>query len=387
MRREHKMSECGELVFSNARLVLEDAVALGSLTIQGGRIAEVSIGPARASGLDCEGDLLLPGLVELHTDHLERELRPRKGVDWPALSALLSHDAKLAACGITTVLDAVVAGDTFGRQDRPGMLERSVTIVEEARSRAMLRADHHLHVRCEVGNSDVLPLYDRFGEGPLVRLVSLMDHTPGARQYADLERFRASLRNDHRLSEAEGEAYISQRQSLSDAHAAANRKAIAARASARGIVLATHDDAEPWHIEEAVALGATISEFPTTARAAQAARAARLTTILGAPNVVRGGSHNGNVAAAELGAADVLDALSSDYMPMSLIEAPFVLARDRVMTLSAALALVTVNPARMAGFEDRGRLEPGLRADLVRVRETSGPPIVRGVWREGSRVA
>jgi alpha-D-ribose 1-methylphosphonate 5-triphosphate diphosphatase len=189
------------------------------------------------------------------------------------------------------------------------------------------------------------------------------------------------------VSENDAETYISERQALSAQHALENRKAVAERARARGIVLATHDDAEPAHIAEAVALGATISEFPTTREAAQAARAAGMTTVLGAPNVVRGGSHNGNVSAADLAAEGLLDALSSDYMPMSLIEAPFVLARTKGITLADAVALVTANPARMVRLDDRGRIAPGLRADLVRVRETSLGPVVRGVWREGERVA
>ncbi len=116
-----------------------------------------------AGALDCEGDYLIPGLVELHTDHLERELTPRKGVEWPALSALLSHDAKLASCGITTVLDAVAIGDTFGKRERSGLLERAVGAVEEARGGGMLRADHFLHIRCEVATSNMMALYDRFG--------------------------------------------------------------------------------------------------------------------------------------------------------------------------------------------------------------------------------
>lgn len=377
----------GETVFTNARVVLPAECVAGSVRVRGGRVAQIDSGPSDASGIDCGGDLLIPGLVELHTDHLERELRPRKGVDWPAHSALLSHDAKLAACGITTVLDAVVAGDTFGRPERAGMLEASVRAIEEAKAGGHLRADHHIHVRCEVGNSDLMPLFQRFGSGPLVRMLSLMDHTPGTRQYADVGRFRAYLKTEYKVGGDEAEAYIRERRALSDRHAGENRKAVAARARARGIVLATHDDAEPAHISEAVALGATISEFPTTREAAAAARAAGLTTVLGAPNVVRGGSHTGNVSAADLAAEGLLDALSSDYMPFSLIEAPFALMRTRGLPVWQAIALVTANPARMAGFSDRGSIAPGLRADLVRLRETPHGVVVRGVWREGERIA
>jgi len=377
----------GDIVFTNARVVLPGECVTGSVAARGGRIADVAAGPSAVAGVDFGGDLLIPGLVELHTDHLERELRPRRGVDWPAHSALSSHDAKLAACGITTVFDAVVAGDTFGRPERAAMLETSVRVIEEAKAGRHLRADHYIHVRCEVGNSDLLPLFDRFGLGPLVRMVSVMDHTPGARQYADIDRFRAYLRTEYKVSEADTETYIRERQALSEKHAPENRRAVAARIRARGIKLATHDDADAAQIADAVALGAAVSEFPTTHEAAKAAYVAGLMTVLGAPNIVRGGSHNGNVSAADLAAEGLLDALSSDYMPFSLIEAPFALARTHGIALPDTIALVTANPARMAGFADRGTIAAGLRADLVRVRETPNGVIVRGVWREGERIA
>lgn len=377
----------GDIVFTNARVVLRRECVAGSVAVRAGRIADIAAGPSSVAGTDFEWDLLIPGLVELHTDHLERELRPRRGVDWPAHSALLSHDAKLAACGITTVFDAVVAGDTFGRPERAAMLETSVRVIEEAKAGGHLRADHHIHVRCEVGNADLLPLFERFGAGPLVRMLSLMDHTPGTRQYADIDRFRNHLKTEYKVGGDEAEAYIRERRALSDRYAPENRRAVAASARARGIVLATHDDADAAQIAEAVSLGAAVSEFPTTREAADAAHAAGLATIVGAPNVVRGGSHTGNVSAADLASEGLLDALSSDYMPLSLIEAPFVLVRTRGVALPDAIAFVTANPARMGRFDDRGAIAPGLRADLVRVRETPRGPIVRGVWREGERIA
>jgi alpha-D-ribose 1-methylphosphonate 5-triphosphate diphosphatase len=381
------MAVPNEVVFANARLVGEDAVRPGWLAVRDGWILDMGSRSAPGPALDCEGDFLMPGLVELHTDHLERELNPRRGVAWPAMSALLSHDAKLTACGITTVLDAVAVGDTFDRVERSEMLSAAVRAIEDASAAHLLRADHFLHLRCEVADPRLMAIYDRLGDGARVRLVSLMDHTPGARQYADVARYRAYLQSERRLSAPEAEAFITERQALSRAHADDNRKAIAARARERAIVLATHDDAEAAHIEEALALGATIAEFPTTRQAAAAARAGGRSTVLGAPNIVRGGSHNGNVAAAELAGEGLIDALSSDYMPVSLLGAPFGLAHAGTLPLEQAIALVTCRPAAMIGLDDRGRLRAGLRADLVRVHDHGGTPVVRGVWRQGVRVA
>ncbi len=152
--------------------------------------------------------------------------------------------------------------------------------------------------------------------------------------------------------------------------------------------MASHDDATAAHVEESIALGVRLAEFPTSLEAATLSHEAGLSVLMGAPNVVRGGSHSGNIAAADLARHGVLDVLSSDYVPFSLIHAPFLLA-DEIDTLSlpAAIAMVTSTPAKTVGLDDRGRIAPGLKADLVRVERRSDVPIVRGVWRDGRRVA
>ena len=164
--------------------------------------------------------------------------------------------------------------------------------------------------------------------------------------------------------------------------------AIAELAAGRGLALASHDDETPAHVDEAVSLGVSISEFPTTAGAAQAARSHGLSILMGAPNVVRGGSHSGNVGAADLAAAGLLDILASDYVPISMLHAVCLLAEAPVgLGLPGAMALVSANPAKAAGLDDRGRIAPGLRADLVRFRLIDGVPHIRAVWRAGKRVA
>lgn len=377
-----------ERIFSNARLVLADRVVHGSLAIRDGLIAAIDEGLARLPAAeDMEGDLLVPGLVELHTDNLERHLAPRPGVRWPSGAALLTHDAQLAAAGITTVLDAVAVGAAVDGSERPEILGEAIQALHRARANRDLRADHYLHVRCEVSDPALGALWPVVRDDPLIRLVSLMDHTPGQRQFVDEEKFRAYYRGKHRLADSEIDALIERSREGQARHADPHRREIAAHCRARGWSLASHDDATIAHVEEAAALGCTIAEFPTTIAAAEAARDRGLRTIMGAPNLVRGGSHSGNVATAELAKAGLLDMLASDYVPISLLHGAFMLHQECGATLSDAVSTVSLVPARTVGLVDRGALAVGLRADFIRVRVTDGIPVTRETWAGGRRVA
>jgi alpha-D-ribose 1-methylphosphonate 5-triphosphate diphosphatase len=184
------------------------------------------------------------------------------------------------------------------------------------------------------------------------------------------------------------ERFIAERLADHARYAAPHRAHIARRAAELGLALASHDDATLAHVEEAVADGVAIAEFPTTLEAAAAAHDAGLAILMGAPNVVRGKSHSGNISATDLVRAGLLDILSSDYVPYALLQAAFILPqRVDGLTLPQALATVTLNPARAARLEDRGQIAAGKRADLVRVAVINGLPVVRGVWRGGRRVS
>lgn len=377
-----------ETVLTNARLVLVDRVVAGSLVISGARIVEVAEGGSALPGAeDLDGDYLMPGLVELHTDNLEKHIQPRPKVHWPTSSALLAHDAQVTASGITTVLDAIAVGGTLSEDIRDHIVRDSAEAITRFRGDGLLRADHHLHMRCEVANKDVIRLFEPFKDHPLVRLVSLMDHTPGQRQFVDLEKLRIYYKGKHAMSDADFELMIEDRKESQVLYSDKHRRTLVEMAGAHDHVLASHDDATIEHVEEAVSLGLTVCEFPTTLEAARAAHGRGLRTIMGGPNVVRGGSHSGNVSAGELAEAGVLDALSSDYVPASLLHGAFLLHDMHGLPLPDAVATVTKNPAEMGRFEDRGSLEAGLRADLIRVRRLEdGVPVVRRVWRGGERM-
>ena len=218
-------------------------------------------------------------------------------------------------------------------------------------------------------------------------MCSLMDHTPGQRQFIDLRAFKTYYQGRYKLGDAEIEDVIRTQTEDHRRHAADNRVRLTQACRALALRIASHDDATVAHVEEAAGLGFTISEFPTTLDAARAARRHGMTTVAGAPNVVRGVSHSGNVAARDLAADGLIDALSSDYVPVSLLHGVFVLHRRIGLALSDAVAIVSRNPARMVGFEDRGEIVPGQRADLVHVTVRDDVPTVLCVWREGRRIA
>ncbi len=222
-----------------------------------------------------------------------------------------------------------------------------------------------------------------------VHLVSLMDHAPGQRQFASIEAASIYYQGTLGYSAEAFERFVHERVAHSEAHATPQRQAIAALCRERGIPLASHDDATLEHVDESDALGVSIAEFPTSMEAACRSRELGMAILMGAPNVVRGMSHSGNVSARELAAAGHLDVLSSDYVPFSLVQATFLLSLElKLCTLPEAVALVTANPARAAGLEDRGRIRVGCAADLVQVRAAPGQvPVVRRVWRAGRRVA
>jgi alpha-D-ribose 1-methylphosphonate 5-triphosphate diphosphatase len=374
-----------EMILTNAVLVLGGATLQGTLVVRDGLIVDAQSG--RSSALpaqDLDGDYLIPGIVDTHTDNLERQVQPRSLARWPSRSAMVAHDAQCAAAGVTTVFDALCLGDLGFDKDRIRTFQDGVVDLDSLNDAALLKADHFLHLRCEVPAFDMLPLFDTVADHPLVRIVSLMDHSPGVGQYANIDFYRA-LRRRGGLDDHYIEQRIKELQAQREQTRIPHRRALLERVAGRAIALASHDDRTQDEVAENAADGIRISEFPVTMEAAQAAKAHGMEVIAGAPNIVRGGSHSGNVSAADLLETGAVDAFASDYVPNSLVEAAFQCAQR--VGLAQAVALVTERPARLAGLDDRGTLQPGLRADLVRVRLHDGLPVVRQVWRAGERVA
>ncbi len=375
------------MILTNVRLVIENEIVPGTIEFDETGIISIDSGRCMLpAAVDGEGDILAPGLVEMHTDNLEKHFVPRPQVFWPnGVAAAIAHDAQMAAAGVTTVFDAVCAGTNSGAKDyRRSIFGAMIDAIEDGDAQGVFRIDHRVHIRCELTGAELLEDVAPHAGRRLVSLVSLMDHTPGQRQWRnlkDLERFHTGD-GDKALEEHRRE--VEERMKLVG-NVPGNWAAIVELFGGRGIPLATHDDTTVEHVETGVRSGAKISEFPTTLEAARCAHSHGMATIGGAPNVVRGGSHSGGVSASALARDGVLDGLSSDYVPSSLLQAVRHLAEDEGLGLPKALSFVTCNVADMVGLADRGRLRPGLRADLVRFRFAGGTPVVREVWSAGRR--
>lgn len=377
-------------ILTNAVIVLADRViARGWVAVAGGQIAEFGEGNPPERGEDLRGDLLMPGLVELHTDHLEAHYIPRPKVYWDPVAAVVSYDGQLATSGITTVLDSLRVWREESTEEMSGEAATLAQAIDAAREGGLLRIQHYLHLRCEVPTPHVVDQTAALIGRDDVRLASLMDHTPGQRQFRDDEKLRTYYRGKNGgMSEADLDRMFAIRRACHAQYSTDNHRRLVSMAHGHGRPLASHDDTTLEHVDQALRDGVAVAEFPTTLEAAEALHASGIRILMGAPNLVRGGSHSGNIATADLARRGLLDILSSDYVPASLLMAALQLPEAAPgIDLPAALRTVTKTPAETVGLHDRGEIAPGKRADLIRVHVAGDVPAVRSVWCAGERVA
>ena len=359
----------------------------GAVHFVGERIAAITEGDFVPRGaIDCDGDYLLPGLVELHTDNLERHLEPRPEVKLPHVQAILAHDGELASTGITTVFDALRVGSIVDPNARYDKYARAVASeILALRSTGALRIRHMIHLRAEVCSETLLDELAEFGPHDRVGLVSMMDHTPGQRQFRDLSQLKTYYAGKYGYTDDQFDRLVSERTRLGERVRDVHEEATVREAARLGATLASHDDTTPEHVVKSRSMGIRIAEFPTTLEAAEACRNNDIRIIMGAPNLIRGGSHSGNVSAGDLAAAGLLDIISSDYVPSLLLSSAFRLAAIW-NDLPRAVRSVTTTPADLTGLSDRGRIREGCLADLLRIRMIGDTPVIRAVWCGGDRV-
>lgn len=374
-------------ILANAQIVLPSEVIQGAIHLEAGRITAIEEGSLIPQGaIDCQGDLVMPGLIELHTDNIERHLQPRPKVGWPHLPAILAHDAELASAGITTVFDALRVGSVRGSKSNYGEYARALASeILDLRAKGLLRINHLLHLRAEVCSESLVEEMAKFGPEDHIGIVSLMDHTPGERQFRDIDKLREYMVGKHRIFEGAFLEHVAAQKALRAKYGELHEKTAVLEARRYGAVLASHDDTTAEQVSASFDKGVLFAEFPTTIEAARACCEVGTLVMMGAPNLIRGGSHSGNVAAKELAKLDLLDILSSDYVPSSLLSAALMLG-DLWGDIARAVATVTLAPALATGLKDRGRLEVGLRADVIRVTRIKDAGAVRGVWVNGERV-
>jgi alpha-D-ribose 1-methylphosphonate 5-triphosphate diphosphatase len=376
-----------EAIFTNYRLQLPDEEVLGTLVVRNGVIADVQPGVV-SHGQDGDGDYLLPGLVELHTDNFEQRLCPRPKVHWPIAMAAVYHDRDLAAAGITTVCDAIAVGDVTPTSMRMTQFGPMIDTIYQGQTEGRFAVDHRLHLRCELGYEPVHEVAATYAKHPLLSLISLMDHTPGQRQFVQIDKYKEYYQGKHGVAADEMEGFIQARIVAQQQHADENRRKLVKLTQEHHICLASHDDATPAHVQASLQEGAKIAEFPTTLDAAKEAHLHGLQVLMGAPNLILGQSHSGNVSAMELVAQGLVDIISSDYVPQSLLQAMFLIGQRQHQPLHEAMRLFTLNPAQAIGLDgDRGSLEVGKRADMITVHHDGTVPRLTSVYRQGQRVA
>ena len=379
----------GDLLVRNARVVLPDRVVReADLRVRGGTVVELTgdvLEPHGEPVLEADGDWLLPGLVDVHCDAIEREVQPRPGVCLPVDAALAELDGKLALCGVTTVFHAVSfgAGEGVRSNELAAALVRAIAAL--GRRRTLVR--HRAHVRLDVSNGAALPLVAALIEERAVGMLSFMDHTPGQGQHRDPKRYPEHLRTTSWAAEDEVDRIVAQKLAGRALVGEEDLRALADRAEAAWLPLAGHDPDTLDAVDRAIERGAGLVAFPVTLEAARYAADRGVHVCVGAPNVLHGRPHDGDLSARAAIAADAADVLCSDYYPAGLLQAVFALARDGAATLAEAVAMATANAAAAAGLQNAaGVIAPGWPADLVLVADDDGWPRVQGTVVDGELV-
>lgn len=376
-----------EQIYTNYRLQLPQEEVLGTLVVRDGLIADIQPGVVN-HGQNGQGDYLLPGLIELHTDNLERCMSPRPGIRWPLEAAAVYHDRDLASAGVTTVCDAIAIGDIATASPRLTSFGPMIDVISQGQKTGRFSVEHRIHLRCELSCEQVFEITAQYADNSLLSMISLMDHTPGQRQFIHLEKFKEYYIGKHGMNPAQMDEFVLIRQQKQQIYARKNRQALVELTQAKNISLASHDDATIEHVQEAVQDGVVLAEFPTTLEAAQAAHQSGLQVLMGAPNLVLGGSHSGNISAMELVLQDLVDVISSDYVPQSLLQSVFIIAHKTGKPIYEAMRLVTSNPAKAIHlFSDRGSLSIDKRADFVTVHDDGVVPRLISTICQGRRVA
>jgi alpha-D-ribose 1-methylphosphonate 5-triphosphate diphosphatase len=367
-------------ILTNARIVLPDRAIEGSVIVEEDRIAEIIEGRHFAEGIDLHGQWLIPGVIDLHTDYLEKEINPRPKTGFPLPVAFHMMDQRALACGMTTVLGGVRFSNDRSKESTlwGGNGFDLAAGYEELRRTSLAR--HYLHVRWDTNFEPVDDLLAQMQKLECIGNIVYNENIPGERQFQDLDELarRRAARGDKTIAEARAE--LDER--IRIGRSINNREKVKA-AFAGKLCIGSHDDTTEAHVIEAKAAGATLAEMPTSLIAARKAKELGLDVCMGAPNYLRGGSHCGNLSAVEAVNEGLVDALCSDYHFPSLLGAVVKMMAAGI-PVAQAVAYVTINPARILGWSaDFGSIEVGKKADLVSFHERGGFPIVTAAWVDG----
>lgn len=381
-----------QTILRNATLVLPESVwEHASLIIDGDHIAAICTNEeadqCEGRVVELDGKIVMPGMIDIHSDMIENFIQPRSTAVMDFDMALREAERVIAECGITTMFHSISmyrdgTWDVKEIRQAPQVKRLAALVDRYQHGRRLIR--HRYHLRYEIDNiacyDDVMNLIT----AGHVDLLSFMDHTPGQGQYKNLEIYRKHQPNDGRdLSDEEFAALVAQEQAK-EVVSFEGLKALADAAQARDIAIASHDDDTVEKLAVNQALGVRISEFPITLEVAEKATELGFMTVLGAPNILLGGSHSGNLSALDAIRANACGVLVSDYYPQALLHAVFYLTRKAGLPLWQAARFVTLNPATAVGMDDRiGSLAVGKQADVLVVDAAGAMPLLEQVYVAG----
>jgi alpha-D-ribose 1-methylphosphonate 5-triphosphate diphosphatase len=368
-----------ETILTNARIVCPDREVNGSLVVEDERIIDI-VPHNLSGGIDLRGAILIPGIIDIHTDYLEREISPRPAAKIPLELALHVMDLRALSCGLTTISTAARISEE--REGHPGswrgdglaLAKRFQELIPE------LRAHHLIHIRWNTSFEPKPEVLDELLELKSIANLVFNDDMPGQRQFRDIEALLLQQSTRQNITIEEARKRMDER--IARASKINNRRMVQARVAGR-IPLGSHDDTTVEHVIEAFESGATLSEMPCSIEAARKAKELGMMVCMGAPNYYRGGSHCGNLACHDAMSENLVDIICSDYHFPSMLACAIRMVEEG-MTLSAAINLFTLNPAQHLGFGDTtGSIELGKQADLVAFHPHRGYGDVARVWVGG----
>lgn len=325
------------------------------------------------TAIDLGNRRIVPGFVDLHSDGIEKEIEPRPGARFPTQMAVIEFDKKLSMAGITTMFHAIGFNDEELSKGRG--TEQSRELINEIfeANKEHLTVDNFIHARLEITSHSSIETVKQLIEANKVAMLSLMDHSPGQGQFKTMESWKKYHLSAYEIDTKDVEKYLQRKASKDKVGIIED---LVRFGLAHDISVLSHDDDCSDKLNTLKALGVTFSEFPLSVEVAKSAKVMGISTGMGAPNVVRGGSQSGNIAAKELVKEGVCDYLCSDYHPASLLISPYRLREDVSLSLEEGFAMISSTPARLAKLNDRGEIKEGFLADLAVIDETHFPKVV-----------
>lgn len=345
-------------IFTNAHVITPNQNFLGSVVVENDLIVEVIKNKKFSEGIDLDGQFLIPGIIDIHSDYLEKEIHPRPSAEFPVPFAMHYLDARAVSCGITSLFSAISFAENKDKSRNFNQAIQLAKAIDEASSDLLIK--HYIHARLDPNTDAVLDSLDAMLELKNLKIVVYNENIPGARQFP-LSR-AIEMRAKHLgVSLEEAEKIVLE---IVKENSAINHRGAIQKVFANSIALGSHDDTTIFHVEEAKHFGATLSEMPTTIEAARKAKELGMFVCMGAPNYYRGGSHCGNLSCVDAINENLVDIFCSDYHFPTLIGSLVKMLNEGVNP-SYAVNLMTKNPADYLQMHNLGSIEEGKTADLV----------------------